>query len=168
MRRLLARVLAEPAAKAPSKPAAKTPAKKTRANVTYAAELIRWDSAFTLDHGRIDEEHRKITRLLNMLYADWMGSHGKLSPMRVLDELNTTMIRHFLHEESVMAENKCPHLNEHKVVHRLFVRDLKEIGAMMRSGITDTEIKPQLLTFTRRLVVDHVLTMDHDMAQYMR
>ncbi|MBX9634777.1 MAG: hemerythrin family protein [Magnetospirillum sp.] len=152
-----------PAQRAPAKPKP-----KSRANVSYSAELIRWDPAFALDYGQIDEEHRKITRLLNLLYADWMGSHGRLSPIRVLEELNTTMVRHFLHEESVMQENKCPHLNEHKVVHRLFVRDLREIGALLRAGVTDIEVKPQLLAFTRRLVVDHVLTMDHDMAKYMR
>ena len=166
MLKMLARKFAE--APAPAKPVRVTPPKKERASVAYTAELIRWEPAFAIDHGQIDEEHKKITRLLNLLYADWMGSQGRLSSKRVLDELSNTMIKHFLHEEAVMADNKCPHLSEHKVVHRVFVRDLRQIGALMRTNAPDAEVKPQLLGLTRRLVVDHVLTMDHDMAKYMR
>lgn len=141
---------------------------KARAQNLYNAELIRWDHAFSVNNGLIDEEHKAIMRLLNLLYADWAGSSGRLSTRHVMDELSATVVRHFVNEEALLRENRCPDYEAHRSAHRNFVAEMRHIAATLRREAPPSEVKPMLLDFTRRLVVDHVLTMDQDMARYMR
>lgn len=177
LHKLLARYIPAPAPKRVAVKSAIDPrtgeiidlvALKARSCNRPRAELVRWDAAFSVNNGLIDEEHKAIVRLLNTLYGDWVGSSGALCSRAIMDELSATVVRHFINEEALLRENRCPKLETHKMAHRAFVVELQAIAAEMRRGAPVADVKLTLLSFVRRLVIGHVLTMDQDMARYMR
>lgn len=131
-------------------------------------ELLHWDESLSVGNGLIDNEHREIIRLLNLLYADWRAGAHHLGLARMLALLDRTLDMHFANEEDVMARHRCPTLAEHQAAHRALLSELAIIHQTFRQGSGGDDIEARLTCFVRKVVVDHVLTWDIDAKDYMR
>ncbi|MBX9633631.1 MAG: hypothetical protein K2X44_01495, partial [Magnetospirillum sp.] len=80
--------------------------------------------------------------------------------------LEETVRTHFANEEEVLSRHHCPNLGKHHAAHIALLAELTAIAASCaEQGETVTE--ETLTQFVRKLVLDHVLTLDMDAKIYL-
>lgn len=130
-----------------------------------AAELVRWDDAFSVGNGLIDGEHKAILHLLNLLYDDWRRDAHHLDLPGLVKELGRMLATHFANEEAVLGARSCPTLIEHKAEHRQMLSEFTALADDIQAGRATEEA---LVRFLKHVVIDHVLGRDLDLKRYLR
>jgi|AGTN01.1.fsa_nt_gi hemerythrin-like metal-binding domain len=134
---------------------------------TPDGELIHWDESLSVGNNLIDNEHREILRLLNLLYTDWRTGAYHLSMALMLTSVDRTLRMHFANEEAILARHRYPDLTAHHAAHAALLDELDAIAlSFQRGGGHDPD---GLLTrFVRKVVVDHVLVWDMEAHDHLR
>ena len=88
---------------------------------------IVWDWVLSVDYPEIDEDHKKLTNIFNVLnHAVSEGeSHEYLAA--VMEELINCTVWHFSHEERLMLKHHYPDTEAHKEEHRDLIQSAREL-----------------------------------------
>ena len=88
---------------------------------------IIWDETLSVEVDEIDEDHRKLVDLFNILSHSIEEGDAKDYIDAVLEELISCTIWHFRHEERLMLLYKYEGYEEHKAEHRDLIDSVKEL-----------------------------------------
>jgi hemerythrin-like metal-binding protein len=88
---------------------------------------IVWDESLSVDGGEIDEDHRRLVDLFNIL-AHAVAEGGSTDYIEaLLEELISCTIWHFRHEERLMVLYNYEGIQQHKDEHRDLIESVREL-----------------------------------------
>jgi len=88
---------------------------------------IIWDDNLSVDVDEIDEDHRKLINLFNILSHSVADGDDIDYIEAVLEELISCTIWHFRHEERLMLLYKYDGFADHKAEHQDLINAVKEL-----------------------------------------
>ena len=124
-----------------------------------------WDKVLSVGNDEIDEDHRKLVDLFNMLHHAVIAGDAPDYLAAVLEELINFTAWHFSHEERLMLKYGYEGLAEHRADHQELINSVKELQQqILQSGklVADEE-----LTFLEHWLTEHILTDDMKLGSYL-
>jgi len=83
-----------------------------------------WDNTLSVDVPEIDEDHRKLVDLFNLLNHAVAEGEPKAYVEAVMDELVSCTIWHFRHEERLMIKYSYAGFAAHKAEHEALIESV--------------------------------------------
>ncbi|MDD2720810.1 MAG: bacteriohemerythrin [Gallionella sp.] len=128
-------------------------------------DIFPWDDNFNTGIPKIDEQHKKLVQLINMLAGRVaFGAEAHVLD-QVLDELAAYAVYHFETEEAIWHEYLAEDSAEsaHRDIHNSFVQ---QVVALKTARISRpiSEIAEEALGFLARWLASHILESDRYMA----
>ena len=128
-------------------------------------DIFPWDDNFNTGLPSVDDQHRKLVRLLNVLAGHVAFKSDGLVLDRVFDELADYAVYHFASEEAIWREYLFDDPSEiaHRKTHASFVQEV----VRMREGMATRplmEVAEETLGFLARWLASHILETDRYMA----
>jgi hemerythrin len=128
--------------------------------------LIEWNSAFSVEIQKIDEQHKKFFSILNLLYDAILQGKSEEVVGSVLKELQQYVIFHFKTEESWMEMYNYPDMNKHKLEHQEAIQKVNKLVLEYERGQQTVDI--ELLKFLSDWLQNHILQADRNYIPYFR
>ncbi len=86
---------------------------------------IVWDNILSIGVDEIDEDHRKLIHIFNILNHAVAEKESPEYLAACLDELIYCTVWHFSHEERLMLKFRYPEAEAHKTEHRDLIQSAK-------------------------------------------
>ena len=126
---------------------------------------IVWGQVLSVDVDEIDEDHRKLVSIFNILNHALMERASADYLAAVLEELINCTVWHFSHEERLMLEYDYAAIEEHKAAHRELVDSAKALQRKILQA--DKTLVDEDLEFLERWLTEHILTDDMRLGAYL-
>ena len=126
---------------------------------------IVWSHTLSVEIDEIDEYHRKLINIFNILNHAVMEGESQDYLAAVLEELINCTVWHFSHEERLMLKYGYEEIEEHKAVHRQLIKSAKELQheiLQMNKPVVDEHIE-----YLERWLTEHILTADMRLGAYL-
>jgi hemerythrin len=118
---------------------------------------IVWDKILSVGVDEIDEDHRKLVNIFNVLNHAVDQGESPEYLAAILEELINCTVWHFSHEERLMLKHRYAEMAEHKAEHRALIDSAKELQQQILRG--DKAVADQLVILERWLT-GHIFTTD--------
>ena len=128
-------------------------------------DIFPWDDNFNTGLPKVDEQHRKLVHLLNLL-ASYVAFGSDIPRLNaIFDELSAYAVYHFETEEAIWHRHLAddPDELEHKQVHARFIDTVQRLRAEQGSK-SIAQTTEEALSFLVRWLVSHILQTDRHMA----
>jgi hemerythrin len=132
--------------------------------------IIPWKDAYCIDHGAIDDDHRKLLVLINDGIADLRGMAAIANIPPRLIRIRSCALAHFQREETLLSASNCALLAEHHVQHRIVLKKLDDLIGYVESGRAgrwgnrpDAQVVRALRSFLYGWLLSHLIEEDMKM-----
>lgn len=129
---------------------------------------IVWRDAFSIGYRQIDNDHRHLLDLINIVEGALTGEQALTKLLNAIDDLTYTR-QHFALEERLMMEAMYPGIDRHKAAHLELIeqlrqaakpiRDLKAAEPLSTLAVPE-EARDALIGLLRHWLVDHIIKED--------
>lgn len=126
---------------------------------------IVWGHVLSVEVDEIDEDHRKLVDLFNILNHSLMDGESPEYLAAVLDELINCTVWHFSHEERLMLKYGYEELDEHRSMHQELIKSAKALQqevAQENKAIADEDVE-----YMERWLTEHILTDDMRLGGFL-
>ncbi len=123
---------------------------------------IHWSEEFNIGIEAVDNDHRVLLGLFNDIGRAFSNNDNK-ALAETLNRLYDFAVEHFKREEAIMEICHYPRLMNHRNVHHLFLKQIKNLCQQQQSGVLD---EADIQQFLQELIFDHVNNMDSNFASY--
>ena len=126
---------------------------------------IIWDETLSVDGGEIDEQHRLLVDLFNLLSRSVLEGAAVDYIDVVLHELVSCTVWHFSHEERLMQESKYDDLDAHRAEHNELIDSVKALQDKFRQEkklLTQEDIE-----YLEDWLTGHILGRDMRLGYYL-
>ncbi len=127
--------------------------------------LIKWNDSFSVNVVKIDQEHKKLFKIINELTDAMKAGHGKDVLGNILNELISYTASHFKLEENYFQQVKYPYAVEHKKEHVAFVRKVTEFKREFDSGRATVSVN--VLQFLGKWLQSHIKGTDQKYSSFL-
>ena len=126
---------------------------------------LTWNSMLSVQVNEIDDDHRKLVDLFNMLNHAIADGEAANYIEAVLEELISCTVWHFRHEERLMLKYQYTDFAEHKAEHQ----DLIESARRLQQKLVKEDIPPsdEDILFLEHWLTEHILTADMDLGRHL-
>ena len=124
-----------------------------------------WDSTLSVEVDEIDEDHRRLVDLFNILNHSVVKGEATNYIESVLEELISCTTWHFRHEERLMLKYDYAGFKEHKAEHEELIesaRTLQQQFLQAGKQVSNEDIK-----FLEHWLVGHILSADMKMGAFL-
>ena len=125
-----------------------------------------WGDYLNIDHGPIDDDHRKPVDCVNRLHSATSEGRGQEVVAGILDNLITYTRQHFDREEREMERYRFPHLDAHKQQHQLLMKEVQALKAKFDAG--GITVASQVSTLLRDWLSLHIRRHDKELGKYIQ
>lgn len=122
------------------------------------ADLIPWNQKLILGIDAIDNQHKELVRLINMLHAAMKNKAGASEAGRVIDELSRYTSYHFKFEENLFAKFHYPATAAHQKAHQELVAKVVQFQQEFHQGRAGLSM--DLMYFLTDWLKGHILQTD--------
>ncbi|MBI4755590.1 MAG: hemerythrin family protein [Betaproteobacteria bacterium] len=119
---------------------------------------IVWGRILSVGVDEIDDDHRKLVNIFNILNHSVTQGEPPEYLAAVLEELINCTVWHFSHEERLMLKYGYEGVEEHKAEHRELIRSVKELQQEILQA--DKPVAEEEIEFLERWLTGHILTAD--------
>ncbi|MEF8720013.1 MAG: bacteriohemerythrin [Candidatus Accumulibacter necessarius] len=126
---------------------------------------IVWDEILSVGVDEIDEDHRKLVNIFNILNHSVMAEESSDYLAATLAELINCTVWHFSHEERLMLKHRYEGIEEHKAEHRELIKSAKELQQEILQA--DKPVVDEHIEFLERWLTEHILTADLRLGSYL-
>lgn len=126
---------------------------------------IVWGHVLSVEVDEIDEDHRKLVGIFNILNRAVTEGESPDYLAAVLEELVNCTVWHFSHEERLMLKYGYDGIEEHKAAHRALIQSAKELQQQVLQ--VDKTIADEDIEFLERWLTEHILTDDMRLGSYL-
>jgi hemerythrin len=124
-----------------------------------------WDNGLSVQVEEIDDDHRRLVSLFNILAHSVMEGDGKDYIAAVLEELISCTVWHFRHEERLMLKYGYEGLAEHKAEHQELIENVKALQQkFLQGGMT---VSAEDIEFLEHWLTEHIFVADMEMGSYL-
>lgn len=124
-----------------------------------------WDSSLSVHVKEIDEDHRRLVDLFNVLRHAVADGDARDYIEAVLEELISCTVWHFRHEERLMLKHGYAGLAEHRAEHTQLIESVRALQQRFLEGsgsLSDEEIE-----FLEHWLTEHIYVADMRMGSYL-
>lgn len=127
--------------------------------------LIWNDSRHTLGIASIDQQHRSLMDLINLLGKALSNGYRHEDALELMDRIIRFVAEHFSHEEELMKQHGFPGSEQHTAEHEKLLR----AAATLMSAITPSDPERAILAaaFLTDCAEFHILQEDQALARYL-
>ena len=125
--------------------------------------FIEWNDGFSVDNAEIDNQHKKLIRIINDLYESRLYQNEYADLEHILDNLYDYIDYHFETEEHYMAKCRFEGIDAHIKEHKDFLKKIITFRNEFESG--NYNISEDVYQFLKEWLVNHILYSDR---QYMK
>ena len=124
-----------------------------------------WDNTLSVEVKEIDEDHRRLVDLFNILIHSVLDGDETDYVKAVLDELISCTIWHFKHEERLMLKYGYAGFADHKSEHQELIESAKALQQkfLRESKSPSTED----IQFLEHWLTGHILGADMALGSYL-
>lgn len=126
---------------------------------------LQWDNTLSVEVNEVDDDHRKLVDLFNLLNHAVADGEAESYINAVLEELITCTVWHFRHEERLMLKYGYEGLAEHKAEHEQLVDTAKSLQKSLKDS--GKPISGEAIQFLEHWLTGHILGTDMDMGKYL-
>jgi hemerythrin-like metal-binding protein len=136
---------------------------------------MEWESDFNCNIETIDQQHRKLVDIINLLY-ETLESRTKNDMHALVETLSkeadaiNDMLRytleHFKYEEKMMLDYTYPQYNEHKEMHDSFTSKAKIYKNHFDSAI-EVNVN-EMMAYLKEWLRNHILVEDKKFVPYVK
>lgn len=126
---------------------------------------ISWDYVFSVGIDEIDEDHRRLINLFNILNHSVTSGEDPAYLAAVLEELINCTVWHFSHEERLMLKYGYPGYAEHREEHQDLIESVRELQQKIRDA--GKEVAAEHLAFLEHWLTGHILATDMKLGAYL-
>ena len=124
-----------------------------------------WDNSLSVDINEIDDDHRKLLNLFNILNHALKDGDAANYIEAVLEELISLTVWHFRHEERLMLKHGYDGFTEHQAEHQQLTESVRKLHKkFMQEGKT---LSVDDLTFLEQWLTGHILGADMELGAYL-
>ena len=124
-----------------------------------------WDETLSVDVPEIDEDHRKLVDLFNMLNHSVVEGDATNYIEAVMEELISCTVWHFRHEERLMLKHGYKGFLEHKSEHEELIASANALQQkLLREG---KSVVSEDIQFLEHWLTGHILGTDKDLGSYL-
>jgi len=127
-------------------------------------ELV-WDQILSVGIDEIDEDHRKLVEIFNILNHSVTDGESPEYLAAVLEELINCTIWHFSHEERLMLKSGYDEMEEHKEEHQELIKSAKDLQQEILQS--DKPVADEHIEFLEGWLTEHILTTDMKLGSYL-
>jgi hemerythrin len=126
---------------------------------------IVWGQVLSIEVDEIDEDHRKLIEIFNMLNHALTEGEAPDYLAAILDELVNFTAWHFSHEERLMLKYGYADLDNHRQEHRELISSARALQERIQRA--DNTIGDEDIEYLEHWVTAHILTDDMRMGDYL-
>ncbi len=126
---------------------------------------IVWDNALSVEVDEIDEDHRKLVDLYNILSHSVTEGDSDKYIEAVLEELISCTIWHFKHEERLMLLYKYNDIMEHKAEHEELINSVKALQQKFYKE--NKQLSNEDIDYLDTWLTEHILGHDMKLGFYL-
>jgi hemerythrin len=124
-----------------------------------------WDKTLSVDVPEIDEDHRRLVDLFNILNRSVVDGDAENYIEAVMDELISCTAWHFKHEERLMLKYGYEGLVEHKSEHEELIASAKALEQnFLQQG---KAVSSEDIQFLEHWLTGHILGADMSLGSYL-
>ena len=124
-----------------------------------------WDDILSVGIDEIDEDHRRLVDLFNILKHSVMEEDAPDYLQAVLAELINCTVWHFSHEERLMLKYDYEGFAEHKEEHRELIKSARELQQKILQA--EKLVVNEDLEFLEHWLTEHILSTDMKLGSYL-
>jgi hemerythrin len=126
---------------------------------------LSWSNTLSVEVQEIDDDHRKLIDLFNMLsHSVEEGDEPKYIEA-VLEELISCTAWHFRHEERLMVKYGYKDYDEHLSEHQKLIESARELQQKLKQE--GHQISNQNIGFLENWLTEHILVDDMRLGSYL-
>ena len=128
-------------------------------------KTITWDDTLSVEVDEIDEDHRRLVDLFNMLSHSVADGDSADYIDALLEELISCTVWHFRHEERLMLQYLYPEIEGHKAEHNDLIDSVRELQKKFHQSnklLTNDDI-----AYLEDWLTAHILGYDMKMGFYL-
>ena len=126
---------------------------------------ITWDESLSVEVDEIDEDHRRLVDLFNMLSHSVAQGDATDYIEALLDELISCTVWHFRHEERLMLFYKYKDFTEHKAEHNDLIDSVRELQQKFHKG--SNQLTSDDIDYLETWLTEHILGHDMRLGFYL-
>ncbi len=126
---------------------------------------IVWSKILSVGIDEIDEDHRKLVNLFNMLNHAVTKGESADYLAAILDELIKCTAWHFSHEERLMLKYRYDGIDEHKAEHQDLIKTAQELQQQILQA--DKPVAEENIVALERWLTEHIFTTDMRLGSYL-
>lgn len=127
---------------------------------------IQWSPILSVEVGEIDEDHRKLVGIFNILNHAVRDGESPAYLAAVLEELINCTVWHFSHEERLMLKYGYGETAEHKAEHQELIRSARKLQQEILQADKPV-LADEQLEFLERWLTEHILTADMRLGAFL-
>lgn len=130
-------------------------------------QILIWNNKLSVGHLEIDEDHKKLCKMINRLFGAAMFPNEEKILLDVLKGLLEYTLIHFKREEKLMVEHNYPAMGEHKREHEKLILAARAMQMRYQSG-DRSKLGEEVEKMLRDWLVHHILNVDKQLALFLR
>jgi hemerythrin-like metal-binding protein len=128
--------------------------------------LMTWTEKMSVGVEVLDDDHKRLMRLINDLHDGLKAGHGKEALGKVLDSLVDYTRSHFEREEQLFAKTGYPNWLAHKKEHDNLTHQVLEVQAKYQGG-GDTSLSLKVMDFLKTWLTNHIQGSDQKYTAHL-
>jgi len=126
---------------------------------------LAWDKTMSVEVPEIDEDHRRLIDLFNLLNRAVAEGDAKDYTEALMDELISCTVWHFKHEERLMLKYGYPDLAAHRTEHAALIDTAKELQQQLLHGASPPSGED--IAFLEHWLTGHIYGADMALGSYL-
>jgi hemerythrin len=126
---------------------------------------IVWSKILSVGVEEIDEDHRKLVNIFNILNHAVGSGESREYLAAILEELINCTVWHFSHEERLMLKHRYADMSAHQAEHRELIASAKELQQQILGA--DKAVADENIACLERWLTGHILTTDQRLGAYL-
>lgn len=126
---------------------------------------IVWGKILSVGVEEIDEDHRKLIHIFNILNHAVGEKESNQYLAATLEELISCTVWHFSHEERLMLKHCYPEAAAHRKEHRELIMSAKSLQQEILQA--DMPVAEEHIQFLERWLTEHILTADGRLGAFL-
>jgi putative two-component system response regulator len=130
----------------------------TKGNDEDNSRFLKWKSEYSVSIEELDNDHKEIIDLLNILYDASTNEVDDVSMEDFFRRLFEYTLNHFRAEEELMDQHDYPDISAHKLQHHRLLQETERQYNVYHSN--SSKIPPELFLMLKDWWISHILGFD--------
>ncbi|MEG3641447.1 bacteriohemerythrin [Magnetococcus sp. PR-3] len=122
------------------------------------SSFFKWHDSYSTGNEQIDSEHKQLMSMINELYSQLWNGVKEVDVKPILNRMDDYTRGHLKREEEILASKQAPGLDEHKNVHKQFMKKLEDFKAEYEAG--EIALSMEMMNFLKGWLSQHIHKAD--------